>query len=84
MKRHQPLHLYFDNTYYFLTARCYKNTKPLIHPERVEQFALFLKETYLQYNYNIIAWVILPNHYHLLFRSKLGNDLKIINQIIHG
>ncbi len=84
IKRHQPYHIYFDNTLYFLTSRCYKGEEVIQPKERRDFIRDLLKKIFTEYNYRIYAWVILPNHYHLLFKSRIGTDLAKIMQSIHG
>ena len=84
MKIHHPPHIYLDNTYYFLTARTYKGNSIFDNDEKKEIFLSNLKAEVLRHGYKIIAWVILDNHYHILFKSELSSNLsKIINKV-HG
>lgn len=36
------------------------------------------------YEYQLFGWVILPNHYHLLFKSKLGRVLPDVMRKVHS
>lgn len=84
MKIHHPPHLYFDHTYYFLTARTYQGQKVFFCDERKQLLLISLKAEVQRYDYKLMAWVILENHYHLLFRTFKSDYLsKIINQV-HG
>lgn len=56
----------------------------MIDNNRKKQFKTLLKGIYSKFNFKIIAWVILPNHYHLLFKSARGKDLQTICQLMHG
>ena len=84
MKIHHPPHLYFDNTYYFLTARTYQGQKVFFSDERKELLLNSLKAEVRRYGYKMTAWVILDNHYHVLFKTNLSSDLSIIVNHVHG
>lgn len=66
---HNPPHLFLPETYYMLTASTYRK-EPLMKPpaRRQEWVEAFLKaaETY---KWQVIAWVVLNNHYHAIMKS---------------
>ena len=64
---HRPFHLYDGHTY-FLTGRCYKAVNYFYNDERKEMFQNKLGEISKELNIGIFAWVILNNHYYLIFR----------------
>jgi len=84
MKIHHPYHLYLENHVYFFTAHTYNNLLVLKDKKRKEELKQRLKDINLRKQGEIIAWVILDNHYHFLMSSKNGNDIKTIFQNIHG
>src|SRR5205823_2588513 len=52
--------------YYLLSAAIYEHA-PLIEPEtRRDTFQQALMSAFEQQNVEVIAWVLLPNHYHIL------------------
>lgn len=60
---HRPPHFEAERTNrYLITAACYEH-KPIIglHTERMARFEKRLREIS-----NPVAWVVLPNHYHIL------------------
>ncbi len=80
---HHPPHLYFDDTWYFLTARVYER-QSLLNDNTKQLLLNKIKAEFEKFSYSLIAWVILNNHYHLEFKTKnAGNLPKIMNQI-HG
>jgi len=83
IKRHQPSHVYLDNKIYFLTVHVYDNRLFLDDKRRLEILEKF-KEEFLKYHYKWYAYVILYNHYHLLFRTLNGKDLSEILKLVHG
>ncbi len=43
-----------------------------------------LKELEIHYHLVLAAWVIMDNHYHILVRSHIGNELSSFLQRLHG
>ncbi|MCP4361286.1 MAG: hypothetical protein GY796_25030, partial [Chloroflexi bacterium] len=63
----RPPHIYNDDTIYFITATTYKNAH-FLEPDSLKT-DLYREMNGLASDYDITieAWVILNNHYHLLF-----------------
>ena len=77
----RPLHIYRDNTHYFLTASTLHHRR-LLNNQYKAVFIELLQSTFDYYGWQLDEWVVLDNHYHLLCKSKHGKDLtKIINKI---
>ena len=79
---HQPPHPATDAQYYLLSASCYEH-KPIVNvPERRELLLSLLVDHVNAGRLVLIAWVVLPNHYHLLAQvddfAVLGNVFKSI------
>ena len=84
MKIHHPPHIYLDNTYYFITARVYEG-KRIFNTDQKKRILLNTIRVELHKNkYILMAWVILENHYHILFKTKLAFNLSRIMNRIHG
>ena len=83
-KRHAPPHVYLDDAIYFLTARIADGRRVMKDDSRKGWFRDLLRKRYTELDYRIYAWVILDNHYHILFRSRSGADLPTICQRVHG
>ena len=81
---HNPPHLFVDNTWYMITGATYKK-KPLFASDGAKQLLLDITiDFYSRHNWQIKAWVILSNHYHLIAKSYLGKDLPAIIRDVHG
>ena len=65
---HRPLHIYSGHCY-FLTARCYKGFK-YFRGERKKILKAKMAELSEEMDIGILSWVVLDNHYHLLFLLK--------------
>jgi putative transposase len=77
---HNPPHWFQENAIYMLTAAIYQNQNMIFSPERKNAWQdSFIKAANL-YKWQIIAWVVLQNHYHALVVSpeNLSNLSKFI------
>ncbi len=82
--RHRCEHWLIDNQVYFITARC-RDRQPLFAPEEAkavywERFDYYTRE------YGFVPWVtsLLGNHYHTLGYLRVGKNLPILMQRLHG
>ncbi len=83
-KLFHPPHLYFDDVIYFLTARTYGGREIFDTPEKKNILLKSIAQNFNFSQYKIFAWVILDNHYHLLFKTFSGRALSAIANKIHG
>jgi putative transposase len=75
-----PVHYYLDDTPYFITAATYQHQR-LLNDELKNQLQGLLHQVYAEYRWQLHAWVILDDHYHLLATSRVGRDVtKIIGK----
>lgn len=66
---HNPPHLFMPNTAYMLTASIYQHEPLMFSPKRkMEWIASFLNAAEI-YQWQVIAWVILHDHYHAVVQS---------------
>ena len=71
---HNPPHLFVANTLYMLTASIYKGAHLMDSPQRKAEWRDAFYEAAKIYGWQIIAWVVLPNHYHAIARSPKNAD----------
>lgn len=86
LKRHRntPAHLFLDDTPYFVTGAIYQKRPLLANPEIKGQLLALIQEYFQTYYWELHHWVILDNHYHLLGKSRIGEDLTHIFQSVHS
>jgi len=72
---HRPPHLFIDDTIYFVTGRTFRQEAYFDTKEKLLILSNVFKKSVKKYNFNVFAWVLLKNHYHLLF--KIDNALNI-------
>ena len=84
MPDHHPLHLYLDDTWYFITAATL-NHVPYLAEERAKTLLRdTLKALVVEFNIVLRGWVILNDHYHLLLKTARGQDLSRYFGRLHG
>lgn len=81
---HRPPHPITDRDYYLLTATCYEHRPHLQAEARRTQLLTLLFETFPQAGHTILAWALLPNHYHLLVKVNEFMTLSKLYKSIHG
>ncbi len=81
---HSPPHPIQIQTFYLLTAACYRHQSILTTSSRRQQLLDVIFETFMNHGFEITAWVILINHYHLLVYVHDFKRLGSIFQKIHG
>lgn len=79
-----PPHIFQDASFYFITTRtvnkkCYFNTD-----EKKSILKSSLKAGLQKYNFDLYAWVILSNHYHLFIRINYSLNLPKFIKAING
>ena len=82
---HSPPHRVADTSYYHITAACYEH-RPVVGltAERMSEFEKTLLETVQPLCDQVVAWALLPNHYHLLVRTlDIRRVLKELGRL-HG
>ena len=82
---HGPPHYVADSGVYLMTAACYEY-HPIIGetPDRMAGFEQALLKTTGDSALTIFAWVVLPNHYHLLVRAPNIRGLIAALGLLHG
>jgi len=66
---HNPPHFFVANTLYMLTASIYDKAYLIESPQRKLEWRDAFHEAAKIYDWIIVAWVILHNHYHAIVRS---------------
>lgn len=81
---HSPPHHLTDYKFYLLTATCYEHKCRLNSQARRQQILNLLWENFINIDISILAWVVLPNHYHLLVKNVDFKQVTKILRLIHG
>ena len=81
---HSPPHPVRDQPFYLLTATCYEHVNHMQSHERRSQVLDALFEQFVSTGMEIRAWVVLPNHYHLLAKVTAFDALGGMLRLVHG
>lgn len=68
----RPIHIYKDNSYYFLSTRTKNKIKYFNNNYKKDILSDVIQKACQGFKINLVAWVILDNHYHLLIKIKKG------------
>ena len=82
--KHRFEHWYRDNTVYFITARC-RDRFPAFESDEAKQIFWDRFEHYAN-AYGFAPWVtsLVGNHYHTLGYLRVGENLPLLMQRLHG
>ena len=81
---HAPPHPFREKGTYLLTAANFEHKAVMLSPERRTEFQEFLLRGFREIQAEIIGWVILPNHYHILVIVDSLDLVSNLIQLIHG
>ncbi|MEH1872488.1 REP-associated tyrosine transposase [Nostoc sp.] len=81
---HSPPHPVENSEFYLITVTCYEHKCRINSEERRQQLLNQLFEHFTYQDIEILAWVVLPNHYHLLVKNLDFKRLSKVLRSIHG
>ncbi|WPK10534.1 transposase [Lysinibacillus louembei] len=73
--------LWSPHHYFHIVMRGNNRQTIFLHHADYQAFLRILEYTYQKYQFSIIAFCIMPNHYHLLLRSSHASHSKIMAMI---
>ena len=76
-KEHHPPHIYQDNSIYFISVKTIQGERYFDTENKKKILLEVLTRALNKFHISIYAWVILDNHYHLLFQLSSGKDLGV-------
>jgi len=82
---HAPPHQDRGECAYHVSSSCYEHQPVLgLSPQRMAEYESHLLQSVAQASDELYAWSVLPNHYHLLLRTRnIHALLKVLGQL-HG
>jgi len=82
--KHRREHWYIDNQVYFITARC-RDRYPAFASTQAKTI-FWDRFNHYTHQFGFVPWVtsLLDNHYHTLGYLKVGRNLGVMMQRIHG
>ncbi|NQU30503.1 MAG: transposase [Anaerolineae bacterium] len=81
---HSPPHPFREAGIYLITAANYEHKHIMDSSERRTDFEHLLLKSFQKEKAEIIGWVILLNHYHLLLNVETLEIVSVLLQHIHG
>ena len=82
--KNRPPHKAIESGYYFITARTPKG-EWFLRPDKYKKILLeIIKEKAKKFSFQLIAYAILQNHYHLIVHVKNPEDLKKFVTEVNG
>jgi putative transposase len=81
---HSPPHPVRDQPFYLLSATCYNHACHMQAARRRRQVLDLLFEHFVTAGMELRAWVVLPNHYHVLAHVNEFDRLGDIFRRVHG
>ena len=81
---HSPPHKIKGSEFYLITVTCYKHKNRIKSEQRRQQLLNEIFDRFINQEIEILAWVILPNHYHLLVKNVEFKQLGQTFRSIHG
>lgn len=83
--KHAPLHLFVPNSLYMITASTLYKQPFFTTPDKLRLLQETLFETAQAYRWDLQAWALFSNHYHLIVRAPDdGLSLKRLIQRLHS
>lgn len=81
---HSPPHTIRDQELYFITAACYEHKHHMSTEARRQELLDLLFEELINNGIQILAWVVLPNHYHILVHVENFDAVGKSLRRVHG
>ena len=81
---HSPPHPLRDQVSYLLTIACYEHRCHMQSLERRQALLDALFEAFIRRGIEVRAWVLLPNHYHILAETPCFDDIGRALRFVHG
>lgn len=81
---HNPVHLFRDDTPYFVTGAIFHKRLLLSTQTLKNRVIAAIQHYFEKYKWELHHWVVLDNHYHILGQSRDSQAMPKIIQGIHG
>ncbi|MCF7838169.1 MAG: transposase [Candidatus Marinimicrobia bacterium] len=82
---HAPVHRFAPNTLHMITAGTYLKRHYLNTADKLERMVEHLHGVFLRFGWELRAWAVLSNHYHVIARAPLQQvSLKTVLQRLHS
>ena len=79
-----PIHISIPNTVYFISVRCAGDSKPFAEQRICQAYLDVLEQKVNDLRFELFAYVIMPDHVHLLLRVPQNISLQKLMNHING
>jgi|SRR5437016_12972138 len=66
---------------HFITCSCYQR-RPLLDPPQRDLLLTILEEVRQKYKFMVYAYVVMPEHFHLLIDEPESGSLSVVMQVL--
>jgi len=81
---HKPPHLDLGDGWYLISAACFEHRHHFTAPNELSALTQRLLQAFQDANLPIVAWVVMPNHYHVLTRLPSARVIGKVVGPVHG
>lgn len=81
---HAPPHPYREEGTFLITAANYEHVHVMHSPQRRFEFQELLLQEFKEMHAEIVGWIILPNHYHVLVAVESLDLVSRCLRLLHG
>ncbi|MEW6232565.1 MAG: transposase [Chloroflexota bacterium] len=75
LSSHRPPHIYVGDTWYIITTSTVNRARYLSTDDHLRLCVEVIRMLAQEFGIMLCAWVVLRNHYHLLLKSRVGQDI---------
>ena len=80
----RPKHFSIDHGLFFLTVHCARGVKPFLIDKACQRYIMVLREKLDNFKSTLFAYVLMPDHVHLLLQLPENVTLKKLMNHING
>lgn len=73
---------YGANHLHFITCSCYRRRPLLATPRRRDAFLRVLEQTRQKYDFTLVGYVVMPEHFHLLISEPVDGDPSLVMKVL--
>ena len=73
---------YGANHLHYITCSCYRRRPLLATPRRRDAFLRVLEQVRQKYDFTVIGYVVMPEHFHLLISEPEAGDPSVVMKVL--
>jgi putative transposase len=84
MTPNRSSHVYAADAWYMITASTVRKQRLLATDAHLRLWTDVLRSLTEELDLTLSAWVVLPNHYHVLLKASAGSNINVFVERLHG